>query len=121
MWALPDFERYKPVPHLARVIERQPARPSAVGTYKIAAPSLVFYLRRHVVEMFDEAQLEAFLAGYPDGVLVMPAEDYEAIRARLPLPTRIIAGAQRFDARLGGLLSSKPLPRLVLVTATDAR
>jgi hypothetical protein len=81
----------------------------------------VYYLRRHVVEMFDEAQLEAFLARYPDGVFVMPAGEYEAIRARLPVATRVIAGAQRFDARLGELLSSKPLPRLVLVTATDAK
>ena len=121
MWTLQDFERYKAVPHLAAVIAQQPARPSAVGTYRVAAPSLVFYLRRHVVEMFDEAQLAAFLAGHPGSVWVMPAEEYEAIRAQLPVSTRVIAGAQRFDARLGELLSSKPLPRLVLVTATDAK
>ena len=115
--ALPDFERYKPVPHLAKAIEQQPARPSAVGTYKVAAPSLVFYLQRHVVEMFDEEQLRAFLAGRPDRVCVMPAEEYEAVSARLPVPTRIIASAPRFDARLAGFLARTPPPRLVLVTA----
>jgi 4-amino-4-deoxy-L-arabinose transferase-like glycosyltransferase len=120
-WTLQDFERYKAVPHLAAVIARQPARPSAVGTYKIAAPSLVYYLRRHVVEMFDEEQVGAFLAGHPSGVCVMPAEEYEAVRTRLPVATRVIAGAQRFDARLGEFLSRKPLPRLVLVAATAAR
>ena len=117
IWALPDFERYKPVPHLARVIEQQPARPAAVGTYRIAAPSLVFYLRRHVVQMFDEEQLEAFLSGHPGAVCVMPAEDYEAVSARLPLPTRIIASAPRFDARLADFVGRKPLRSLVLVTA----
>ena len=116
---LPDFERYQPVPHLARAIEQRPARPSAVGTYKVAAPSLVFYLRRHVVEMVDEAQLEAFLTGHPDGVCVMPADEYEAVRARLPMGTRVAASAQRFDARISEFLSRKPLPRLVLVTAAS--
>jgi len=114
---LPDFERYQPVPHLAKAIEQQPARPSAVGTYKIALPSLVFYLRRHVVETFDEAQLEAFLAGHPDSVCLMPAEEYEAVRPRLPKTARVIADAQRFDVRLSEFLSRNPLPRVVLVTA----
>ena len=114
---LPDFERYQPVPHLAKAIEQQPARPSAVGTYKIAVPSLVFYLRRHVVEMFDEAQLEAFLAGHPGSVCAMPAEEYEAVRPRLPKTARVIADAQRFDVRLSEFLSRNPLPRVVLVTA----
>jgi hypothetical protein len=66
--------------------------------------------------MFDEPQLHAFLAGHPDGVCVMPAQQYDAVRARLPMTTRVIAGAQRFDARLGEFLSREPLPRLVLVT-----
>ncbi|MFO7694376.1 MAG: glycosyltransferase family 39 protein [Vicinamibacterales bacterium] len=117
IWALPDFERYKPVPHLARAIEQQPVRPPAVGTYRIAAPSLVFYLRRHVVQMVDEEQLEAFLSGYPDGVCVMPAEDYESIGARLPVPTRVIASAPRFDARLSDFLGRTPPRRLLLVSA----
>jgi hypothetical protein len=117
IWALPDFERYKPVPHLARAIEQQPARPPAVGTFRIAAPSLVFYLRRHVVQMVDEEQLKAFLSGSPDGVWVMPAEDYEAVSARLPVPTRIIASATRFDARLSDFLGRTPPRQLVLVTA----
>jgi 4-amino-4-deoxy-L-arabinose transferase-like glycosyltransferase len=117
IWALPDFERYKPVPHLARAIEQLPARPSAVGTFRIAAPSLVFYLRRHVVQMVDEEQLKAFLSGHPDGVWVMPAEDHEAVSGRLPAPTRIIASAPRFDARLSDFLGPTPPRQLVLVSA----
>jgi 4-amino-4-deoxy-L-arabinose transferase-like glycosyltransferase len=117
VWALPDFERYKPVPHLAKAIQARPVAPSAVGTYKVAAPSLVFYLRRHVVEMFDEDQLGRFLTGHPDGVCVMPAEDYEAASARLPVQTRVIASALRFDSRLSDFLDGSPWRRLVLVTA----
>ena len=117
VWTLPDFERYKPVPQLARVIEQQPARPEAVGTYRIAAPSLVFYLRRHVVQMVDEHQLEAFLSSHPDGVCVMPEEEYAAVKSRLPRPTRVLASAPRFDARLSDFLARGPLPNLVLVAA----
>jgi 4-amino-4-deoxy-L-arabinose transferase-like glycosyltransferase len=117
LWALPDFERYKPVPRLAATIDAQPARPSAVGTYKVAAPSLVFYLRRHVVELFAEDELLTFLAGHPGGMCVMPAEEYEAVRAKLPVSTRVLAGAERFDARLSTFLSRDPLPQLLLVAA----
>jgi 4-amino-4-deoxy-L-arabinose transferase-like glycosyltransferase len=120
VWALPDFERYKPVPHLARAIEQQPARPSAVGTYKVAAPSLVFYLRRHVVQMFTEEQLRAFLDAHPDGVCVMPEEEYAAASASLRVPTHVIASARRFDARLGDFLARTPARRLVLVARPTA-
>jgi hypothetical protein len=113
--ALPDFERYKPVPHLARAIEQGPARPSAVGTYRVAAPSLVFYLRRHVVQMLDEEQLKRFVAEHPDGVWVMLAEDYAGVAARLPVPTRVVASATRFDAKLTDFLARKPLPSLLLI------
>jgi hypothetical protein len=54
--SLPDFERYKPVPKLAAVVEAQPVRADRVGTFKVAAPSLVFYLRRHVDQMVDDRQ-----------------------------------------------------------------
>jgi 4-amino-4-deoxy-L-arabinose transferase-like glycosyltransferase len=116
--ALPDFERYKPVPQLARAIEQQLARPSAVGAYRVAAPSLVFYLRRHVVQMLDEKQLKAFLAAYPDGVCVMPEEEYGAVSSRLPVPARVVASAMQFDTRLSDFLTRTPPRRLVLVAAT---
>ena len=115
--ALPDFERYKPVPHAARVVLGLEARPSAVGTYKIAAPSLVFYLRRHVDEMFTEEELGRFFATHLDGVCVMPAGEYERVRTTLPVPTRVITRGPRFDVRLRDVLARTPLPEVVLVAA----
>jgi 4-amino-4-deoxy-L-arabinose transferase-like glycosyltransferase len=115
--ALPDFERYKPIPHAARAVLDLEARPSAVGTYKIAAPSLVFYLRRHVDEMFTEAELGRFFATHLDGVCVMPAGEYERVRTTLAVPTRVIIRGPRFDVRLADVLSRKPLPEVVLVAA----
>jgi 4-amino-4-deoxy-L-arabinose transferase-like glycosyltransferase len=116
IWTLPDFERYKAVPQLARAIQQIPGPRPAVGTYKVAAPSLVFYLRQHVTQMFDEGQLSVFLTGNPTALCVMTDEDYDAVRARVAVPMRIIARAPRFDARLTDFLGHAPLPGLVLVT-----
>lgn len=119
-WSLPDFERYKPVPRLARVIEQASDPRAAVGTYRIATPSLVFYLRRRVTQMSGEEELSAFLRDHPGGLCVMAAEDYDGARERLPVPTRIVARAPRFDAKLSDFFSRAPLPELVLITP-DAR
>jgi len=113
--ALPDFERYKPVPHLANAVLAIAPRPSAVGTFRIAAPSLVFYLRRHVDQLFADEELAAFFAAHPDGVCVMPGADYARVRTRLAVPTRVIASGLRVEVRVGDILARRPLPEVVLV------
>jgi hypothetical protein len=115
--ALPDFERYKPVPHLARVIEAATPPAPRVATYRYATPSLVFYLRRHVDELLDAQQLADFFAENPGAFCVMRAEDYPAARNALSVPTRVVADTPRFDVKLPDLLARSPLPRLVLVTS----
>jgi 4-amino-4-deoxy-L-arabinose transferase-like glycosyltransferase len=115
--ALPDFERYKPIPHAAKAVLELDPGPSAVGTYKIAAPSLVFYLRRHVEEMFTDEDLGRFFATHLDGACVMPADEYERVRTSLTVQTRVIARGPRFDVRLSDVLLRKPLPEVVLVAA----
>ncbi len=118
---LPDFERYKPVPRLAQAIEQQGSPHARVGTYKVGAPSLVFYLRRHVAEMFGESQVRDFFREHPDAYCVMPDAEYEAIRSTLGVPTRVLAASPRFDAQLRDFLSRSPLPNLVVVTNRMAR
>jgi hypothetical protein len=118
--ALPDFERFKPIPRAARAIQQLQPQPSAVGTYRLAAPSLVFYIRRHVDQMLDEAELRAFFASHPDAVCVMPAEEYQRVRAALPVPTRVIARGPRFDVRLSDILARRPLPEVVAVASAGA-
>ena len=116
VWALPDFERYKPVPQLARIIQQRAGPGAVVGMYKVPAPSLVFYLRRHVTQMFDEAQLQAFLTGHAEAYLVMTDDDFEAASRAVPTPLRIIARAPRFEAQLDDFLTRAPLPNLLLVS-----
>lgn len=116
IWALPDFERYKPVPQLARVIQERAGPSAVVGMYKVPAPSLVFYLRRHVTQMFGEEELRAFLAHHDEVYLVMTDDDFRAVNAVLPSPLRIVASAPRFEAQLDDFLNRAPLPSLLLVT-----
>jgi 4-amino-4-deoxy-L-arabinose transferase-like glycosyltransferase len=113
--ALPDFERYKPIPHAAKAVLELEARPSAVGTFRIAAPSLVFYLRRHVDQMFTDDELGRFFATHRDGVCVMPADEYERVRTMITVPTRVVTRGPRFDVRLSDIFARKPLPEVVLV------
>jgi len=114
-WALPDYERYKPVSQLARAIEASEEPRAAVSTYKVAAPSLVFYLRRHIDQLFEERQLTDFLLAHPRGLCVMTDEEYAAVRERLPVPTRVLASAPRMDSKLADFLDGSPLRTLVLV------
>jgi 4-amino-4-deoxy-L-arabinose transferase-like glycosyltransferase len=115
--SLPDFERYKPVPKLAAVVEAQPVRPERVGTFRVAAPSLVFYLRRHVDQMVDEGQLIAFFSQGGRGYCVVKDNDYAAVRDRLPMKTRIVAASPLFDARLSDFIEAGGRqPSMLLVT-----
>ena len=116
IWALPDFERYKPVPQLARVVQTSAGPDAAVGMYMVPAPSLVFYLRRHVTQMFGEEELLAFLSHHEEVFLLMTDDDYEAVSRTVPVPLRILARAPRFEARLSDFLTRSELPSLLLVT-----
>ena len=117
LWALPDFERYKPVPHLARVIQTVAAPGARVGTYLVATPSLTFYLRHHVDQMFDVSAISAFFKEPSAAYCVMRQSDYEPIKALIGVPTSVIAVSPYVDAQLRDVLDRKPLPNLVVVTS----
>jgi 4-amino-4-deoxy-L-arabinose transferase-like glycosyltransferase len=116
VWALPDFERYKPVPHLARAVLERAGPAAAVGMYKVATPSLVFYLRRHVTQMFDEDELRAFLSHHAEAYCVMTDDDYQAVSRSVSVPLHVIARAPRFEAQLDDFLTRSELPSLLLVS-----
>lgn len=116
VWVMPDFERYKPVPQLARVVQERAGPDAVVGMYKVSVPSLVFYLRTHVSQMFGEEELTAFLSRHTEVYLVMTDDDYEAVSRTLPVPLRVLARAPRFQAQLDDFLSRSELPALLLVT-----
>jgi 4-amino-4-deoxy-L-arabinose transferase-like glycosyltransferase len=113
--ALPSFEAYKPVPGFADTIAKRAAANDVVATYDQSMPSLVFYLRRHVVELFDADRLVELWRSGKDVYLVVAQEDFEPVKAQLPGHC-VVDRRPTFDVRLRNILAHEALPELIVVT-----
>ena len=113
---LPDFERYKPVRPLAETIRSRASRLAVIGSYGLAVPSTVFYLRRPVLEWNDPQQVRDAFSSSSEVYALMLETDYETIRDTLPVGTRVVDNRPMLDARLNRLLDDTALPRIVLVS-----
>ena len=113
---LPEFARYQPVPSFSRTLQARLKPGDAVAEYRVALPSLVFYLGRHVDQYFDpDLFVNAMLAPRPVYATIT-AEDYEALAPRLAARTCIVDHRPTFDVKLGRVLAREPLPELLLIT-----
>jgi len=115
---LPSFEAYKPSPGFARTIEQRLTPDAVVATYDEALPSLVFYLRRHVEQLFEEDRIVALLRADRPALAVLSRDNYAALMSAgtLGTGTCIIERRPTFDVKLRTVLAREPLPELVLVT-----
>jgi 4-amino-4-deoxy-L-arabinose transferase-like glycosyltransferase len=113
--ALPSFRRYQPVPEMADRIRERAGAHARVGYYRMALPSLVYYLRRPVFEALEPDQMaEALSLG--ETYCLIRAADYEAVRDSLPGPTCVLARGPIFDVKVGNVIARTPLPELLLVS-----
>ena len=113
--ALPEFERYKPVPGFSETLQARLQPGDAVVHYQVSLPSMTYYLRRHVEATFDP---ESFLRAVrvPTRVYaVLSDDDYAALKDRLG-PTCVIDRRPTFDVKLGRVLAREPLPELLLIS-----
>jgi 4-amino-4-deoxy-L-arabinose transferase-like glycosyltransferase len=116
LWALPDFERYKPVRPFADVIRSRASVGGIVGYYGFALPSMVYYLHRPIMEVVLPDHLRAVFYSTSDVYFVMPEADYEAVKERLPVRTYVLARQPMFDLRAGNFLQGSELPQFVLIS-----
>jgi 4-amino-4-deoxy-L-arabinose transferase-like glycosyltransferase len=114
--ALPSFERYKPVPGFARTLQSRLAPDDVVATYDEALPSLVYYLGRHVEQLFLEEQMIAVFGSGRTVYAVLSTGNYARLTDALGVPTCIIDRRPTFDVKLKTVLARGPLPELVLIT-----
>jgi 4-amino-4-deoxy-L-arabinose transferase-like glycosyltransferase len=114
LYALPGFERYKPVPVLSTVIRERAGPDAAVGYYRLSMPSLVFYLRRPVLEYVDLEQLRQAFTSNREVFFLMTAADYHQVRTELP-ETHILAAQPIFDVNLRTILKDDRPGEVVLV------
>ena len=116
MRTLPSFEAYKPVPAFAAALDGRAGPEDVVATYDQALPSMVFYLRRHIVEVFEPEPLFELLASARGAYVVMSSDDYEKLRSRMPVNVCIVDRRQTFDVKLKNVLARERLPELVVVS-----
>ena len=113
---LPGFEKYKPVPGFARVLEGRAGPEDIVATYNVALPSLVFYLRRHVDMAYDPAPIRHFLDSRRTAYVILSRPDYDVIEPMTSSPTCIVSTQPTFDVKLRNVIARDPLPELLLIT-----
>ena len=111
---LPEFERYKPVPGMTRVIQEQFPAGIPVAHYRVALPSMVFYLRRQFSGFDSREQFIEFMRRQR-AVAVMRADDFNDVRRDLDSRACIVGQWDSFQAKLKDVLAHRPLPKLVLV------
>jgi 4-amino-4-deoxy-L-arabinose transferase-like glycosyltransferase len=113
---LPEFERYKPVPAFSRTLEARLAPADVVAHYQVALPSMVFYLRRHVEQYFEEGPFVAAMRSGRRVYAVLSADDYAALAPQLAGGTCVIEHRPTFEVKLRQVLKRQPLPELLLIT-----
>ena len=114
--SLPDFERYKPVVPLSRVIEQQAGKDDVVAHFQVALPSMVYYLRRHIETGLDLEALKQHLKSDRRVFVVIPDDRYEAFKGEFGVDTCVIAQQQWSDIRLRTLLEKQDAPEVFVIT-----
>ena len=113
---LPDFERYKPVPAIARLLAPRLQPEDVVANYQVALPSMVYYLQRHVDEYFDREPFVQAVLSQRRVYAVLSDDDYAELQGAIGARTCVLYRRPTFDVRLKSVLAREPLPELLLVT-----
>jgi hypothetical protein len=110
---LPEFERYKPVPGMTAVIQQRAQHDDAVAHYRVALPSMVYYLRKHI-DGFDSREEFVEFMRRRHAFAVMRADDYRDVAPALGPNACIVGEWDSFQAKLKDVVAHRPLPKLVL-------
>jgi 4-amino-4-deoxy-L-arabinose transferase-like glycosyltransferase len=113
---LPGFERYKPVPGLSAVIQERAGPGDVIAHYNVALPSMVYYLRRHVDQLFAAEPFLAHLRGPRTVYAVLSAADYAKLLPEIGTTTCVIATRPDVNVKLKAVLAREPLPEVLLIT-----
>jgi len=115
LWVLPAFERYKPVVPLSRAIAERAGPSDVIAHSELALPSMVYYLRRHIEDDLYPDQLRDLLRSDRRVFAVLPADRYEAMKAKYGVDTCVVASHQTADIKLRSLLVERLAPPEVIV------
>ena len=115
LWTLPDFERYKPVRAVCELL-RSKSPDALIGYYKLASPSMTFYLQRAIFEYYDPEQLRTALSSEKATYCLLTAVEYESMDQELKARTHVLARRPIFQVKLRSILDRFELPQVFLVS-----
>lgn len=87
---LPEIERYRPVKPLAERINREATESDLVGYYKFTAPSLCYYTRRKIFEVFFADEVKQLLRSDKRVFTVMAEREYRELSGDESLSLRLL-------------------------------
>nr|MBA3950203.1 hypothetical protein [Acidobacteriota bacterium] len=110
---LPYFERFKPVaPLSASALTRDPD--ARVIQYRVALPSMSWYLGRPIEEVLDAPVLQERFTRPGETLVLLRASDYASIQALAP--TCVVARGPLFDVKLRSVIDGTAMPEMLLVS-----
>ncbi|MBI1745775.1 MAG: glycosyltransferase family 39 protein [Acidobacteria bacterium] len=116
---LPDCERFRPVKALSARISAEAQPTDLVGYYRLAVPSLCYYTRRPIFEVFAKERLESILCQTPRAFCVMEEKDYNELRRNGLCTLYVWESRPKLVTTLKGFLAfwqSGQLPNVLLVS-----
>jgi 4-amino-4-deoxy-L-arabinose transferase-like glycosyltransferase len=101
VYALPAYvQPFKPMPPLARVADRLVPPGASLGLLgRYGSASLIYYSRRNVQWLDDDAQTIAYFSSKHGAVGVMPLTDFQRLSPQLP-KARPVASAEEFNVHI---------------------
>jgi 4-amino-4-deoxy-L-arabinose transferase-like glycosyltransferase len=115
LWTLPDFERYKPVRSLCELV-RSKSPDALVGYYRLASPSMTFYLQRPIFEYYNPEEIRTALSSGKDVYCVITAVEYELLEQEVRAGTHVLARRPMFQVKLKGILDRAEPPQVLLIS-----
>jgi 4-amino-4-deoxy-L-arabinose transferase-like glycosyltransferase len=113
---LPEFERYKPVPEISRMLHDRLKPGDVVAHYQVSLPSMVYYLRRHVDQYVEQGPFVDAVLSDKHVYAALSADDYAALAPQIAARTCVIDRRPTFEVKLRQVLVRQPLPELLLIS-----
>jgi 4-amino-4-deoxy-L-arabinose transferase-like glycosyltransferase len=121
---LPVIEPYRPTKALCDVIAREARPEDLVGAYNFAAPSMTFYLRRKIFEVFQPEVIHEILQSDRRVFCLVPEGDFYQLEQTLPGRLTILERRPMLTLRLNALWDAharERMPHLLLITNSSIR
>jgi 4-amino-4-deoxy-L-arabinose transferase-like glycosyltransferase len=110
LFFLPAMEEYRPVKHFCRQIEMQMGQEDDAGSFRIALPSMVFYLRRPIFEENGFEQMEQKLRSGKRVFCILSERDYNYFVEKKDFKIFVLDRRSRLSMRMSTLLNAGSFP-----------